>query len=255
MRRLAAVLACRAGSSRLYCKPLQNLAPGISILDNIVETLRRESSIGAIVLAISEGAENECFRQYAIERRLPYVFGDQTDVLDRLIRGGRLSGSTDVFRVTTESPFVWHDVIDEVWRSHLENANAITVTDNLPIGSHFEIYTAASLEASHARGEGRHRSELCSLYARENPDQFQIQSYWPCNEMRRPDIRFTVDYPEDLIVCRDTFNAVGLKHGCAELRGLITAFDARPHLSSLISELPRGKLFWEGVPVLELQPK
>ena len=39
-RRLAAVLACRANGTRLYGKPLQNLAAGVTILDQIVAAIR-----------------------------------------------------------------------------------------------------------------------------------------------------------------------------------------------------------------------
>ncbi|MHB2168628.1 cytidylyltransferase domain-containing protein [Alsobacter sp. R-9] len=251
MRRLAAVLACRSGSSRLYCKPLQNLAPGVTILDQIVETLRSKKAIGDIVLAISEGIENECFRDYARRHGLAYCMGDERDVLSRLIRGGRLVGATDVFRVTTESPFQWHDPIEALWDRHVARANDITVTDSLPIGSHFEIYTLAALARSHENGTERHRSELCSLYAREHLEEFQVEAIWPDEPLRRRDIRLTVDFPEDLIVCRDLFEALGRSTGRIDLAEVIRAYDATPRLAALMAELPRSVLFWDGAPVLD----
>ena len=54
-------------------------------------------------------------------------------------------------------------------------------------------------------GEKRHRSELCTLYIRENIDQFNVEKPKPIKELVRKDLRLTVDNPEDLVVCRKLF--------------------------------------------------
>ena len=108
-RRLVAAIACRNQGSRLYGKPLQNLdvEKGVRILDNIVDCLQTIGCIDEIVFGISEGMENDVFRNIAEEKGLRYVVGDQVDVLSRLVRCGQLAGATDVFRVTSESPFLY----------------------------------------------------------------------------------------------------------------------------------------------------
>ena len=62
-----------------------------------------------------------------------------------------------------------------------------------------------ALKKSHHDGDRRHRSELVSLFIHENQDKFKIYTELPPEELRRPDVRITVDYPEDLVVCRAVY--------------------------------------------------
>ena len=121
--RLAAVLACRNQSSRLYAKPLQNLdvKNRVTILDYIVAQLKRCPEINEIVLGISENEENTIYRELADSYGIPYILGDDHDVLSRLIKGAELGNAEQVFRVTTESPYPYLDNLAAVYRYHCDN--------------------------------------------------------------------------------------------------------------------------------------
>ena len=127
-RKLIAVLACRNSGSRLYAKPLQNLDVEFQkcILDNIVESLKVSPCIDEVVLGISEGIENEIFIEYAISNNLKYSIGNENDVLSRLIMCGEAFNATDIFRVTSESPFRYFEADLEVWNKHQESNNDAT---------------------------------------------------------------------------------------------------------------------------------
>ena len=203
MRKLVAVLACRNNGSRLYGKPLQNLdiENGISILDNIIACLSSYDCIDLVVLGISEGDENLGYVDYANTKGLQYVIGDETDVLSRIIACGEHVSATDIFRITSESPFPYFEMISMVWEEHI-NKNDATFLDNIIDGCGIEIIKLAALKKSHDKGQRKHRSEFCSLYIREHKDDFNTQILSPTKELIRKDLRLTVDYPEDLIVCR-----------------------------------------------------
>ncbi len=210
MRKLVSALACRNQGSRLYGKPLQNLDinVGVTILDNIVQCLSGISVIDAVVLGISEGNDNVVFAEYAKARNLPYIVGDESDVLSRLVKCGEHVQATDIFRTTSESPFPFFDMIEEGWKIHCETNADATFLDNMIDGCGFEIIRLKALQISHDRGDRKHRSELCTLYIRENKKDFKIHYLKPPKELARKDIRFTVDYPEDLIVCRAVYTSL-----------------------------------------------
>lgn len=237
-RSLVAVLACRNESSRLYGKPLQFLHPNScwSVLDQVVFNLRSLSAITGIVLAIAEGTDNHQYVDYACRNSLPYVIGDETDVLGRLILGADLSAATDIFRVTSESPFLWMDPVSEAWRLHTSNSLDATFLDDIIDGCGFEIINTDALRLSWQKGSPRHRSELCSLYLRENRDKFSIHIIKPPSELSRLDLRLTIDYPEDLIVCRAVYSHfVGDDpRSHLSLPAVIHFLDSRPDLVSLI---------------------
>tara|TARA_B100000795_G_C22732020_1_gene411752 strand:- start:452 stop:1204 length:753 start_codon:yes stop_codon:yes gene_type:complete len=206
-KKLVAALACRNQGSRLYGKPVQNLdiENGVTILDNIISCLNTITCIDEIVLGISEGIENQVFIDIAKKNNIKYIIGDENDVLHRLILCGEVSDATDIFRVTSESPFLFFEPVEELWSNHINNKLDVTFYDNVVDGSGFEIISLNALQTSHRMGEDRHRSEACSLYIRENLDQFKVEKPTPIFELIRNDLRLTVDNPEDLVVCRKLY--------------------------------------------------
>lgn len=236
-RRLVAALACRNQGSRLYAKPLQNLDVdrGIRILDNIVGCLRTLPCIDEIVLGISEGQENEVFQALADAAGLPWIVGDQRDVLARLIQCGERGAATDVFRVTTESPFPYFEGIEGAWARHRDERADATFMWDIIDGAGFEIYTLDALKTSHARGSAKHRSELCSLYVREHPGEFAVLRIDAPAELRRKDVRLTVDYPEDLVVCRRVYQELQAQAPRIKVSEIVAFLDRHPRLLSLIA--------------------
>ena len=244
-RRLVAALACRNNGSRLYGKPLQNLIDETTILDQIVGAIRLCPAINDIVLGISEGSANLPFVEKAREYGVGHIIGDQKDVLMRLIQCGRAGNATDVFRVTTECPWFAYDMLTPLWERHVRNGNDITVCDRLPEGLLFEIYTLAALERSHERGSAIDRSEFCSNYARKHAGEFRIEVVLPPAELQRMDLRVTVDYPEDLIVCREIAKACRASMPHVALADIVAFLDSRPDLRALVASHVVAQPLWD----------
>jgi len=72
-------------------------------------------------------------------------------------------------------------------------------------GCGFEIIRLDALKESHKNGEDRHRSELCSLYLRENIQKYKVIKLESPFGFDRKDLRLTVDNPEDLVVCKAVY--------------------------------------------------
>ena len=234
-RRLVAALACRAAGSRLYGKPLQNLdiERRTSVLGHMIDLLATVPLIDEIVLGVAVGHENEPFHEIARARGLKSIRGDEIDVLERLIQCGEAGGATDVFRVTTESPFTYFEAIEGAWTSHREKRNDMTHLSGLPDGCGFEIITLEALKRSHREGSARHRSELCSLYIREHREKFRIETIAPA-EVSRPGMRLTIDYPEDLVLCRAVYERFRDLAPRIPLARIVEFLDSRHDLVGLV---------------------
>lgn len=234
-QRLVAALACRNQGSRLYGKPVQNLdvEAGITILDNIIQCLKSIECIDEIILGISEGVENEIFKQYAEKYGLQYIVGDQVDVLSRLILCGQAGKATDIFRATSESPFLFFEQVESVWEQHVQSKADATFMDDIIDGCGFEIISLSALEESHLKGESRHRSELCTLYIREHLQNFRISKVFPTENLIRKDLRLTVDNPEDLVVCRSVYKIFKDLAPRVPVASIVEFLDQNPSLISL----------------------
>ena len=238
-KKLVAALACRNQGTRLYGKPVQNLdiENGTRIIDNLISCLQSISCIDEVVLGISEGLENKIFTDIAKEKNIKYIIGDEDDVLSRLIDCGICSNATDIFRVTSESPFLFFEPVEELWSNHIKNKLDATFYDHIVDGSGFEILSLKALKKSHLKGEDKHRSELCALYIRENISEFKVEKPKPMQELVRKDLRLTVDNPEDLVVCRKLFTE--FKHLAPRIPvlELVKYLDTKNELKELIYPL------------------
>jgi len=237
--RLVATLACRSASARLYAKPLHRLDE-LTILEHLIARIRSVPRIDGIVLAISEGRENEAYFDVAARLGLPYIVGDEHDVQGRLIAAGERGGAELLFRATTECPFIYTDNIEAMVAQHVGEGAALTVCEGLPEGTYAEIITLASLRDAHDRGERRHRSELCTLYMSEHPERYKILRLKAPAALHRPEIRLTVDYPEDLVVCRAVAEALGKDGPLFPLEAIIAFLDARPTLKAVNGWIDAG---------------
>jgi spore coat polysaccharide biosynthesis protein SpsF len=194
---------------------------------------------------VAEGGENEPFHAIARKRGIRSISGDEEDVLSRLIQCGDAAGATDVFRTTTESPFTYFEAIAAAWEQHCASGNDVTNLSALPDGSGFEIIAMDALRRSHRQGERRHRSELCTLYVREHRDQFRVDVILPPRELRRPEVRLTIDYPEDLVLCRRIAEHFRDLAPRIPLARIIAFVDARPDLTALVAPFVMTEPWYE----------
>jgi spore coat polysaccharide biosynthesis protein SpsF len=236
-RKLVAAIACRNNGSRLYGKPLQNLdvINEITILDNIIACLKSLWIIDEIVLGIATGSDNYIFEEYAKKNNIKYIFGDEKDVLARLIACGELASATDIFRITSESPFLYFEKVEEYWNKYIEKKLEALFMDEIIDGCGFEIISLSALKKSHNLGEKKHRSEFCSLYIRENINDFNIEKVFPPDVLIRKDLRLTVDNPEDLVVCRAVYQHFNKYVPRIPLIEVVQFLDLHPKLKELLS--------------------
>jgi spore coat polysaccharide biosynthesis protein SpsF len=241
-RRLVAALACRNQGSRLYGKPVQNLDvdQGVKVIDQIIDCIKTITCIDDCVLAVALGSENDIFEAVAKQHGISLIRGDEHDVLQRLIDAGESSGATDIFRVTTESPFMYFEAIESSWIRFVDGCYDALFFDQIVDGCGFEIVSLEALQKSHSLGESRHRSEMCTLYIRENTDAFRILRLNPADAMMRSDLRLTIDNPEDLVLCRHIFRKFLDLYPRMPLASIIEFLDKNPELKELVSPFTIG---------------
>ena len=244
MRKLVAALACRNSGSRLYGKPMQNIGVNTTILDELVNSIKQYKIVKKICLGISKGAANIVYKDYAIKNNLDFIFGDEIDVLSRLVKCGIHSNATDILRITSENPFVYLGNINAAWKIHKNHNNDLTATDGGPLGTHFEIFRLNTLKISHRMGTKKHRSEHCDSYVMDNLNKFKVQILELPKDLLRPEYRLTVDNPEDLILCRAIYNRLKKSSPNIPLKKIINFLDINPQIAKINIKYPRMTRIW-----------
>ena len=238
--KIAAVIACRVGSERLFAKPLQ-LIGNFTILELLLNQIRKSTLIDEIVLAISNKPGNEIFITFAKENNIPFIEGDDIDVLQRLIDGAKYVNADIIFRVTPDQVFIHWEKIDKLLRNHIQGKFSFSILNDVPIGAGYEIINLSALEASHSKGHKKHQSELASLYIYEHKNKFKINEVKPEKILQRSDLRLTVDFPEDLQMVRLIDKSIGNNGKPIPLKKIITFLDKNPEIAKINSHIPIGK--------------
>jgi spore coat polysaccharide biosynthesis protein SpsF len=230
-RSLVAAIACRNRSTRLYGKPLQNLdvERDVTILQQLIDCLKTLPSVNHICLGIAEGSHNLPFVDFAKAQGLAFVIGSEADVLARLIQCARHTSSSDILRVTSESPFPYFEAIDPAWQITCDEGFDAYFLDDIIDGCGFEICSLASLQQSHANADAFEK-EHCTQYIRRNPQLFSVKRDSGPAELRRNDLRLTVDNPEDLILARAVYNAFAHRAPRIPVADIVRFLDANPSL-------------------------
>jgi len=244
-----AILACRVQGGRLYGKPLQRLSPnGITIIESLIAYLKSIKSIKNIILAIAEGEENYGFIRLANELGLPYLVGSENDVLDRMIRAAEANDVTHIFRITTEGPYVVSEHADRLISEFLLGDYDWAGYKDIPEGTGYELIKTSALKRSHAEGTSRNRSELVTSFICENQNKFRLLFKELPVKLRRPEVRLTVDYAEDLVFCQQVFKELKKDNSLIPVEDIIDFWDDNPEIRKPIEsigiEWGTGRLAW-----------
>ncbi len=238
--KVVAVIACRVDSARMFAKPMQ-LVGKYTILEHLLNQIKTSYMIDEIVLAISENPGNEIFIDFAKKQKIKFIRGDDEDVLKRLIDGAKYVNADIIFRITSENPYIFWNGIDHLIKNHISGKHDLSFYEKIPLGAYFEVINLKALETSHRKGKRKHRSELCTLYINEHKNQFKINHLAPEKSLQRPEIRLTVDSPQDLWVARIIHEQLGKGIKPISLKQIVKFLDDHPEITQINSKTPIGK--------------
>ena len=229
--RVLIVVSARMQSTRCPGKAVANLA-GRPLLWHLLTRLVSLGGPDRVVLATSVQRENDVLAEIAEELGVSAFRGDEDDVLGRHLEVARLWEADNVVRVTGDNPLTDLPLVEQLARRHVEAGGDYTYVpgDALFMGILSEVISRRALETSHREGEDRHRSELVTLFIKENPDRFHILQEKLDEGLYRPDYRLTVDEPDDLVLMQRIFDRLYRPGAILETREAIRLLDEEPRL-------------------------
>ena len=234
-KKIVVIIPCRIYSTRLLVKPLQKVR-NYKILELLVKQLKKSKKIDGIVLALAKTTGSELFVEFARKNKLNYVLGSECDVLGRFIKTAKRSKANVVVRITSENPFIFWEGIDDLIEKHVEGEYDLSCNYKLPVGSGLEIVNTESLQIAHKKGNKWHK-EHCTPYIYENRKKFKILKLNPEKVLERPDIRLTVDTPQDLWVVRQIYSKLGRGNTPIKLEKIIRFLDKNPKIKMINSKI------------------
>jgi spore coat polysaccharide biosynthesis protein SpsF len=205
-----AVVAARMGSSRMAGKSMAVLA-GRPSLAHVVARLRRSRHLDGIVVATPDGAENDPIRACACAEDVPCFSGSEDDVLGRTLGAARSVGADVIVQVTGDCPLADPRIVDRVieayWHARPDYASNCLLR-SYPDGMDVEVFATAVLaEADRATTDPADREHV-SLYTYGHPERYRLLNVPAPAEHTWPDLRLTLDTPEDYRVIGAIYDAL-----------------------------------------------
>ena len=200
------VLQARMASRRCPGKALAMIG-GRSILGRCLDRLR-DGWAAPVVLATTTNPEDDALAELAWRADVPVVRGPEHDVLHRFVMAASRFSATYVVRATADNPAVDIDAPRRVLDMLIASGADYVAEYGLPYGACVEGMVVDALEKADAVATSADdREHVTPLIRRGRP--FQVLQVPAPAALQRPDLRLTVDSPEDLEFMRRVISNLG----------------------------------------------
>ena len=217
------ILQARLGSVRLAGKALRPVA-GRSLLWRCLDRLLAGGT-APLVLATTTRAEDDGLEDEALAHGVPCLRGPDADVLGRFVEVVEALQPVYVIRATADNPCVDIDAPGRVL-AHLRSAPLDYVVERgLPVGAAVEGMRAQALLQAAARATSAYDREHVTPYLKRPENRFRTFEPWAPRALCRPDLRLTIDTPEDLAYMDAVLRRAGGTATRVPLQGIIRAAD------------------------------
>lgn len=200
----AFIIQVRVGSTRMPNKILLPFYKGRSILDIIVNNLKRIQGVDTII-ATPDTVSNDIVEEKAESLGVKCFRGLEQDVLQRFIDAAEMYGADGIVRICSDNPFLSMPDIEAILLAANQSVHDYIsfMVNGLPsIKTHYGFYTEyVTLNALHkvqTLTQDPVYHEHVTNYIYTHSDKFHIL-WLQANPLlsSRNDIRLTIDTPED----------------------------------------------------------
>jgi len=201
----AAIIQARISSTRLPSKALIELC-GLPMIVHVIERSKLIHDVDVVVLATGSGSENLPLIDIALKCGIQSYTGSEDDVLERYFLASENINCDYVIRITGDNPLTdYKSASGALQYAYAEDADHCT-TAGIPIGTGVEVIKKSALIQAYNDGHEPHHREHVTPYIKEHPELFKISKYQSPHINPLPDLRLTVDTPEDFKLMETIYN-------------------------------------------------
>ncbi len=233
--KIIATIEARMDSSRLPGKILKDVL-GKPMLERLIERVKRSKFIHEIVVATTVAPNDEATIEACRKIGVKSFRGSSDDVLDRVLKAAKTNKADLIVELTRDCPLLDPEIIDLVIKHYLDNnydyvSNVLERT--FPRGLDTQIFSVKVLEEVSKLTQDPADRENVSLYIYEHPERYRLGNLVAALELKRPELRLTVDTEADLNLVREIYSNLYPKKPDFSLRDVIQLLDSKPELKQV----------------------
>jgi spore coat polysaccharide biosynthesis protein SpsF len=228
--KVVATVEARMGSTRL---PGKTLAPimGRPMLELLIERLKQSRLLNQVVIATTVDPSDDVIAQLATRLRIGCFRGSVDNVLERVLHAAQAWRAGLIVETTGDNPLIDPEIVDQLIAMFLSNRYDYVSNDlqeTFPDGLNARLFLTKTLaEVNELAQDPMHREHV-SLYIYEHPQRYRLGNLAAPPELHRPEIRLSVDLPEDLALVTRVFESLYPKNPAFSAHDIVRFFDQHP---------------------------
>ena len=240
--KIAVFIPVRLGSSRLPKKPLIKIK-GKTLIEHLIDRAKAAKLPNIVVLCTTTKPEDRVFVDLAKKNGAEYFRGSEHDILKRFLDAATELEVDFIVNVDGDDVFCDPGLMDKTVQCYLETGASFIKWNDLPLGA-----TPIGLQVEALR-------KVCEIKDTLNTETgwgayftdtglFRVKYLEPEDEnLKKPEIRITLDYPEDLELVKKVYDKLYEPGKVITLREILNLFRKEPALA----EINRGvqEKYWK----------
>jgi len=242
------IIQARMGSSRLHGKTLLAFYQGKSMLEIIIENIKKYNDF-PIIVATSVSREDSRIENLCKKLGIECFRGDEENVLERIIQAARRFSIDPIIRVCADNPFIDGKSFSYLLGRMDATSDYVAYSINgIPsIKTHYgfwgEVVRLKALEKALELSREKKYFENVTNFIYEHSEMFKI-GFIPYgeSELLNDSIRLTVDTKEDFDIAREVYSTLARQGSELTPKDIINYLQSRKDLLSIMADQKRRYL-------------
>lgn len=208
--KIVGTIEARMGSSRLPEKTLKKVYKDFTLLELVVQRFRLCKNIDDIIVATTVEPQDDKIALWCEQNDIPYYRGSEANVLDRVTNASVKAKADVIVQMGADSAYLDFELIDELIDVYKNGKYDYVCNDmelTYPLGIYGHIVKVEKLiELNKKDSLTMEDREDVVRYIWEHPKEYNILHIKATDDKYYPDLRLTVDYPEDFELASNIYN-------------------------------------------------
>lgn len=213
MIRVVGTIEARMGSTRFPGKTLTLIHNGISLLEIVCRRFRLCRNVDEVYVATTVEPQDDLIADWCVSNEVKFYRGSESDVLGRVVRTAQSARADAIVQMGADSAYLDFELIDHLVSLYSSGSydyvcNDLELTYPLGIYGHVvNVNTLAGLNNLNSLTEQDRENVVTFILA--HPQNYRILNITATADMAYPNLRLTIDYPEDIDQARQIFRKLG----------------------------------------------
>jgi spore coat polysaccharide biosynthesis protein SpsF (cytidylyltransferase family) len=194
------IIQARENSNRFPKKVLRKIGV-FTVLEHVYYRALKIKGVQKVVIATTENSKN--IQKLCKDNGIEFTVGSEIDVLERYYQTATLYDADNIIRITSDCPLFDHKLATKMLKVHMKEMrdfiSNVFPERSYPRGLDCEIFTMKALEVTYNEAICTYDLEHVTPFMKKyfGVELVSNSDYMSCN-YNLSDLRWTVDYPNDL---------------------------------------------------------